>query len=226
MAKLMVTPTISVTFADKVHSLAHEGKALSKAYSDLTRSILVFAKSLHGLWEQAKKLDQDAENGPHRQYLMDTITDAIGTDSKTIRSRWLLIGQQSSSLTPYRASLPPLRDNLYEVALAAKDNKPIGRWIEKGDLTPETSVREIRGLRDQKSRSAAKKGTKKKLIKSHKAFPAAVTLCFESYEDALQILTPLLISSEHFIFIGEKTFNNILQELDEADYAKAAEKIR
>jgi hypothetical protein len=223
MAKATIATLINPSFMDKVHSLTIEGRQLSKAYSEVTRAILVFAKSLYVLWEQAKKLDNDAENGAHRQFLLEELTEAIGTDSKTIRSRWLLIGQQYSSLTPHRASLPPLRDNLYEVALAIQDNKPVARWIEKGDLTPETSVREIRGLRGQQKRATKSKATKKKIPK---AFPAAVTLCFETYEDALQILTPLLKSSEHFKVVGEKTFKNLLQELDEAAYDKAIKKIQ
>lgn len=221
MAKLELLPQLDARFEQRVQSLANEAAALSKSYTELTKAILGFAKALNELWERGKMLDRDAEYGAHRRHLAETIAETIGTDSKVIRSRWLLIGQQASSLTPYRAYLPPVRDSLYEVALAAKENLPVDQWVNDGVLTPESSVREIRGLRDQKKRKSTKR-TKRRLPKGH---PATVTLCFESYEEAIRILTPILLSDENCKVVSEKAFVNGLTELDEGDYEKARQKL-
>lgn len=221
MSRRVAVVKLDSRFEARVNSLANEGVQLSAAYVDVTKRILKFSQSLYELWEKAQELDSGSERGEHRRYLVDEISEAIGTDSKTIRSRWLMIGQQASTLNSFKAALPPARDNLYEVALAAKDNKPVQKWIEEGTLTPESSVRDIRKLRDQKRQT--KKGRKK--TATPKAFPASVTLCFQSYDDALKLLEPLLLSNEAFKVVADKTFANILATLEGDDYVKASKKL-
>jgi hypothetical protein len=222
MPKAELLPKINAPFEQSVNKLAVEGETLSSAYEDVTKRILDFARRFHGLWLRSLDLDKGIENGVHRLYLRDSLAAAIGTDDKSIRSRWIQIGQHATELTPLKSSLPPTRDSLYEVALAIEAKKPVAKWIEDGTLTAQTSVRGIRILRDQQKRNPSKKKKKRSVPK---AFTATVTLCFNNYDDALRILTPLLISDEPFKLVPDKTMVNSLKTLSEADNAKAQDKL-
>lgn len=223
MAKAELVPKLDSSFMGNVATLAKEGLALSKAYADVTERILDFAERVHSLWNQSLELDKGDEQGVHRQHLRDQLAKAVKSDNKSIRSRWIAIGQHATELAEIKSSLPPVRDSLYEVALAIEAKKPVTKWAENGDLTPQSSVREIRALRDRTKtkRSAPKK--KKRL--APKTFPAAITLCFETYDDAVRILKPLLTSSEGFKILADKTFANALKPLPEAVRVKANDKL-
>ncbi len=219
MVASILTVKLDGAFKTKVRSLAVEGKELSKAYSQMALATLDFAKALNDLWLAAGRLDGN-EYGAHREHLLSSIRDAIGTDSRIIRSRWLAIGEHSSALRQYKTALPPTRDNLYEVALAIKEDYPVKEWVKEGLITPETSVREIRKLRDHK-----KKRSKKKKRNPSRQYTATLTLCFESYDDAIRILGPLLTSDEDFKLLKDKTIMSSLAELDEDEYEKASNKL-
>jgi hypothetical protein len=216
MAKLTVLPRVHATFEASVDKLADEGKTLAAAYADVTKRILDFARRFHDLWDRALTLDKGEENGVHRQYLMDALSDAIGTDNKSIRSRWIMIGQHASDLSPIKASLPPQRDSLYEVALALEAKKPVDKWVDEGVLTSQTSVREIRALRKPKAR-------KKKGATSKRHMNASVSLSFATYEDAVEQLLSLLRSNHQFDVQSDKAFFEALKAKVDADEFKKIE---
>ena len=223
MPKQEILPQLNSRFEDSVARLSDEGRALSKAYVDFTKHMLEFASRFYELWERARKLDEDVEYGAHREYLVEQLSDAIGTDNKSIRSRWILIGQYASDLSPLKSSLPPARDSLYEVALAIDSNKPVNSWVEKGALTSNSSVREIRALRKPKGRSS--KQSSRNIKKRH--LNAQVTLCFSTYDDAVEILLKLIKGDENFEISSHKAFGEALQaKVGEKAYEEISYRIR
>ena len=71
----------------------------------------------------------------------------IDTDDETILSRWRTIGKFAEKLLPYARHLPADRDHFYELANAAREDKPIASWVESKEIHPGVPVRNIRELR-------------------------------------------------------------------------------
>lgn len=220
MPKIELLPKINSRFEDSVTKLASDGVAISKAYADVTKRIIDFAKRFHDLWEKSLELDKGSENGAHRNFLRNALSRAIGTDNKSIRSRWIAIGQYAPELSAIRTSLPPLRDSLYEVALAIEAQKPVSKWVDQGILTPQSSVRDIRGLR--KTSVKARKFSPRK-----RHLNARITLCFETYEEAANALSTLLLTEPHFELEAHKAFGDAMKaKVPEDAYAQIAKRIR
>lgn len=222
MAKAEVLAPINTNFENQVQKLAVDGKALAKSYADLTDRMLRFAGQFNALWERAKALDNDAENGHHRKFLRETLEAAIDTANKSIRSRWIKIGEHSKELLAFKKSLPPQRDSLYELALALDDKKPLEQWIQKSAITAESSVREIRSLRGSKRRPLSKGKPSKKAVSK---FPAPVTLHFESFDKAFSVLKDLIVSDEPFKISKSKALEDTLKALEKTDYENAKNRL-
>ena len=135
-ARTEVLAPISGNFKAQVKTLADEARGIAKSYGGLTQRMLKLSEKIKSLSEQAKKLDDD-DDGGHQRLLHDAIADAVGTTDKSVLSKYITIGSQAKMLLTYKNDLPHQRDGLYEVALAVKDRKPIGKWIVAGDLTNE-----------------------------------------------------------------------------------------
>ena len=59
-------------------------------------------------------------------------------------------------MLPYASNLPADRDHLYELANAAKEDKPIDSWVKSKEIHPGVPVRNIRDLRRGTERKKSK----------------------------------------------------------------------
>jgi hypothetical protein len=179
---LPALPDLNKGFVARVASLAREGGVIAKSYAALSERMLKFAQRIKDMSDDARALDGGGGVGEHQSHLRQQLLEALGTDSEPVVSKWLKIGEHAENLLPHSASLPPQRECLYEVAKAAGDNKPIGKWIEEEKLTVNSTVREVLQL------TKAKKRGKKK----EKEFTASVIMSFKTYTDAYAALKSLL----------------------------------
>jgi hypothetical protein len=101
---------------------------------------------------------------------------------------------------PFKNSLPPQRECLYELALAAEGNKPIQKWIDDKRLTIDSTVREVMALGKKKSRK-----------KREKEYLATVTLLFQTYGDAAATLKELMLSEQDFRIRAHQSFAGALK---------------
>ncbi len=196
-----------------MQSLAAEGSALAKSYRDLSERMLRFAQHVGALSERAYELD-DGDTGKHHKHLRVALAKAVGTENQSVVSKWITIGSQVDTLLPYRKSLPPQRECLYELARAAEGDKPIQKWIDDKRLTIDSTVREVMLL------------TKKKKSRKprQKEYLAAITLSFQTYEAAATVLKELVLSEHHFKISAHNAFADALKSdiRDEQKYEKVA----
>jgi hypothetical protein len=188
--KSVVLAPINKTFERRVRQLAKEGSEIVESYAELTSRMLAFAVSFKSATAEAARLDEGDE-GVHSKYLKETLAAAVKTANESIWSRWNTIGTYANALSEYAGFLPPQRDSLYELALAVKEKKPIGRWIEREKITVDSSVRDLRALRHPKSSTG-----RKAFGERGRHLNATVTLCFKTYEDAAHILADLLMNNK------------------------------
>lgn len=214
-----VIPPLQKTFVSKVEGLTKEGIEIVNAYADLSEKMLSFASSFRSLTDEARQLDR-ADDGVHGEYLRSQLTQAIGTQNPSIWSRWNTIGEYSQALLPYVDALPPQRDSLYELALAAKEQMPISDWVAEQKITAESSVREVRALRAPAGRQAKKKSHRNRHLN------AEITLCFSSYTEAAQVLARLFITNSEFDVKSQKAFNDALKEELGDDFDTIKNRIR
>lgn len=206
---LPALPSIGRDFQKRVNEIATEGRDLSQSYSELTERMLAFAQRVSAIWDEARERD-DRDGGEHQQYLRSELTKAMSSNSPAVFSKWLTIGAQSKALLPYKKSIPPQRECLYELALASKEKKPIKKWIDNEALTSTSTVREVMSLRKTKKRKSRPK-----------EFLATVTLAFRSYEEAVTALSDVLGSNDEFKVKSHKAFSEALKSVfDEKSYAK------
>jgi hypothetical protein len=222
MARSLTLPSIDRDFAKEVTVLAREGQKLADAYADLTERMLAFAQDFKQLWDKAKKLD-GADNGKHHNHLRQAVSDLIHTSNKSIRSRWITIGSHAKKLMHYKDALPPYRDSIYEVALALEDEKPVTKWFNDKRITIDSSVREVRLLRAGRKRKGKTANASKPSNKLRRSYQATISISFETYTAAAEMLSPLLLSSKaDFKITAHQSFDAALREhLSDHDYERA-----
>lgn len=218
--KQRVSPPIDSTFEKSVASLANDGKKLAAIYSALAIEKVRFAERFNELWEEAKSLDK-SENGMHHKFLIAAMNDAIGTDNKSIRSKWIAIGQQAQKLLPLASNLPTQRDGLYEVTRLIDEGANVKKLCAQSQITSESTVREVHLLRSPKQK---KKTSRKAKLPSN---TAAVTLLFSSYGDAANTLQAVISTNGSFDIQSDKAFYEQLRSLlDAASYEKVKARFR
>ena len=135
-----------------------------KAEESLTQRQLNFAKSLYELEQTAKELDGD-DGAEYYQSLHERVLELVGSQSRSLRSKWLTIGKHADALLPYSANLPSSTEALYLLTNSYKrSSKPLERWIGTGKLTSSTSVKDTRALVATKRASS---GQRVSQAKSH-----------------------------------------------------------
>jgi len=139
-----------------VSQLTKQWRELNGAYRDFTKKKLAFAQKVSKLWDRAKKMDETEGGTSNENYLRDELKELIQSDSRSVLSKWVSIGHNASALLPYAESLPPQRDSLYALSLASQNKKPIQRWITKGSLSSESTVRQMLTLTSGKKSSKVK----------------------------------------------------------------------
>ena len=200
---------LNTAFEKQVLSLAEEGKQLTESYTELSARMLQFAIRFRELWDEAHRLDKRG-NGRHQLYLRKQLASAANSDNPSVWSKWNTIGSQAKTLLRYKSAIPPQRECLYELAIAANEHKPIAQWVERKVLTNESTVREVSSLRKTKKRRARQKG-----------YLATVTLAFDTYGDAAEALRSLLSSKLDFKVSSHRSFNEALKsEMDRQQYEK------
>ena len=190
--------------------------------------MLSFAQDFKRLWDRAQKLD-GSDSGEHRNHLHDAMANVLETSNKSIRSRWIMIGSHAKQLIHHKDNLPPYRDTLYELALALKDEKPVIQWVKQKRITSDSSVRDVKLLRDskrQKKRRSIKPSDPPRSVT--RSFSATITLSFETYGAAAQALQSVLLSDGvEFKLSADKAFNHAVRGLlqDDESYEKAKSRI-
>lgn len=147
-----VSVDISSSFASKVEKLVLRWEPIRKEYQRLAERHLQFAVMINDLWLEAKKLDTGSGERTHTNFMRQKLQVLIDTEDETILSRWRTIGKFADKLLPHASQLPSDRDHLYELANAAKDDKPIASWVKSKEIHPGVPVRDIRDLRRGTSR--------------------------------------------------------------------------
>ena len=212
MARAVILAPIDRDFAKEVTALEREGHRLADSYADLTERMLVFAHDFKRLWDRAKKLD-GADTGNHHNHLRQKLSELIQTSNKSIRSRWITIGSHAKKLMHHKDALPPYRDSLYEIALAMEDDKPVSKWINDKQITVDSSVREVRSLRDGNRRKGKSQDQSKPTNKLRRSYPATISISFETYTAAAEAVSSFLLSSKaEFKLTAHKAFDAALRE--------------
>lgn len=197
--QIEVLPALDKSFARRVSHLADEGTALAKSYADLTARMLIFAERFRILWDEAKKFDK-SERGVHRAYLREQIAKAVQSNSAAVWSKWNTIGSNARKLLLYKSALPPQRECLYELARAIDDKKPIEQWIKTGNLSRESTVREVAALCRGKKRKSRPR-----------TYLASVTLSFQTYDEAAEVLKRIVSSDDDFRLRSHQAFEEALK---------------
>ncbi|MDH4079006.1 MAG: hypothetical protein OEU68_04245 [Nitrospira sp.] len=213
-----VLPALTGTFATQVKELAADASDLSKSYADLTKRMLKFAHRFHELWEEARRLDGNKDNGQHAAHFHQILGSVVNTQNRSIWSRWNTIGKYTKQLVPHAVALPPQRDALYELALATKEGKRVGTWIENKKLTSESSFREVVALCKKKTRATTKPGTSKNC--------AAVTLYFKDYDHAAKALQEIVTKAEVISIDSHEAFRQAIKGLLGPTYAQVADRLQ
>lgn len=151
----IILPPVSESFSKKVTALVDEGRELHQSYTSLTARMLQFAERFNELWQDAHRLDGNKDDGEHAAHFRTVLGKVVNTDNPSIWSRWNTIGKYSKHLLPHVGSLPPQRDALYELALASKNGKSLGGWIQSEKLSPDSSVRDVQALCRKKTRRSS-----------------------------------------------------------------------
>ena len=212
-AELVPKSALSVGFIRQVRELASEGRELAKSYADLTTRMLRFSQRFRQVRDEAQRLDGEGD-GQHRQHLREQLADAVRSTNKTVWSQWVTIGSQAKALLPHRNALPPQRDSLYELALAAREKRPIQVWIKQNKLAATSTVRDVQALRARQRRK-----------KRARTYQATVTLCFQTYDAAAKALEAVITTDADFKVKAHQAFQDATKALLGAD-AYDAQKAR
>jgi hypothetical protein len=159
-----ISVDISSSFASKVEKLVLRWEPIRKEYQRLAERHLQFAVMIKDLWLEAKKLDAGSGERTHTNFMRQKLQVLIDTEDETILSRWRTIGKFADKLLPHASQLPSDRDHLYELANAAKDDKPIASWVKSKEIHPGVPVRDIRDLRRGTSRKKSTAADKRRHI--------------------------------------------------------------
>lgn len=147
---------VAVSFASKVEKLVQRWEPIRKEYQKLAERHLQFAVMIKDLWLEAKALDKGSDEHKHTDFMREKLQILIDTQDETILSRWRIIGKFADKLLPHASQLPADRDHLYELANAAKQDKPIASWVKSKEIYPGVPVRNIRDLRRGTERKKSK----------------------------------------------------------------------
>ena len=179
------TALVNAELKNGLTQLTKQWRELNGAYRDFTKRKLAFAQKVSKLWDRAKKMDETEGGANNENYLRDELTELIQSESKSVLSKWVSIGHNASALLPYAQSLPPQRDSLYALSLASQNKRPIQRWITKGSLSSESTVRQVLTLTSGKKSTKVKSSKMMEVLKV--SFPEDDAIeTFAKYQNELE----------------------------------------
>lgn len=169
---------LPATFGTKLSRLRQQYRDLGDASEQIAGMYVRFCRLYYEVSE-----DVDAMSSDQQAAALSALEADFTHVDKSIRSKWRMIGQHADRLLakPVIKALPPTRDALYELAKA--EPTKLARLAEKGTLTPELSVSQVRSLVTPKRRKP-----------SLQQF-ATITVSFRSYDAAAKCLAPVLTKS-------------------------------
>ena len=207
-----------------VTSLQKDWNLVAIAYENFTEKKLKFAQKVNSIWLQAQKLDgssDGAADGMNMNYFREQCQEMIQSTNKTILSKWITIGQNAEILMPFAKSLPSQRDSLYAISVEAsrsKSQKSIEKWIKSGQLTIDSTVREVDSLRTTTKKRHT--GTSAKFVN--------VTLSLDAnFNDAFILLKDLILSDNVKLIQSDKALKSVaLSSLDEKTFDQISKKFK
>jgi len=171
-----------------VSQLTKQWRELNGAYRNFTKKKLAFAQRVSKLWDRAKKMDETEGGVNNENYVRDGLKELIQSESRSVLSKWVSIGHNATALLPYAQSLPPQRDSLYALSVASQNKRPIQRWIAKGSLSSESTVRQVLTLTSGKKSSKVRSSRMMEVLKV--SFPE---------DDAIATFAKYQSELEHFL---------------------------
>jgi len=214
---------IDKDFKGEVQTLKKEFKRVTDAYQNFAIEKLIFAQKLFKIRLKAKQLDGE-DDGEHAYHLRQHMEELIQTTNESIMSRWALIGQYADSLMPHAKHLPAQRDSLYalsqEVKRSPARNK-IGKWIEDGKLTIDSSIRDVNAL------SIALRTPKKKHDGTNARYVKVTFLIDSDYKGSFNIFKDIIQSNKIKEVRSDDALKSVAKsELDEPTFNKISGKFK
>ena len=216
--------TVDSKLMTAVARLQRDWKSVTSAYENFAEKKLKFAQKVNEVWVQAQELDgigDGTKDGSNTEFFRNQCQEMIQSTNKTILSKWITIGEHADILLPHVKSLPSQRDSLYAISVEASrlgNKNAISKWIKNGQITIDSTVREVDALRTTTKKKHS--GTSARYVK--------VTLFIESnYEDSFQLLLNLIQSDKVKRVQSEKSLKSVaLASLDEVIFNKISHKFK
>ena len=207
-----------------VANLQKDWNSVAIAYENFAEKKLKFAQKVNSIWLKAQELDgitDSSKDGLNTIYFREQCQEMIQTTNKTILSKWITIGQHAETLLPFAKSLPSQRDSLYAISVEASrsnSKKSIEKWIKNGQLTIDSTVREVDSLRTTTKKRHS--GTAAKFVK--------VTLSLDTnFHDSFLLLKDVILSDKVKFIHSEKALKSVaLSELDKETFDQISKKFK
>jgi len=212
--------TVDSSLKKAVVSLQRDWKSVTSAYENFAGKKIKFAQKVNEIWLQAQELDGSSD-GENINFFREQCQVMIQSTNKTILSKWITIGENADILLPHVKSLPSQRDSLYAISVEAsrlKNKNVIETWIKNGQITTDSTVREVDALRVT---------TKKKHTGTSARF-VTVTLYIDStYQDSFNLLKSVIQSDKVKKVQSEKSLKSVaINSLDEDAFNKISYKFK
>jgi len=207
-----------------VANLQKDWNSVAIAYENFAEKKLKFAQKVNSIWLKAQELDGTSDSGTdgsNMTYFREQCQEMIQSTNKTILSKWITIGQNAETLIPFAKSLPSQRDSLYAISVEAsrtKSQKSIEKWIKSGQLTIDSTVREVDSLRTTTKKRHT--GTSAKYVK--------VTLSLDAnFKETFILLRDLILSEKVKLIQSDKALKSVaLSSLDEETFDQISKKFK
>ena len=209
--------TINFKFQQEIKALRDEWMDILETNASLAERTIRFGQHFRELYEKAKQLDGGKKEGIHYEAMRKQLADLVQTNNKSIWSKWNKIGEYAPKLLPYSDKLPSTRDALYATAHVIEDGKNLKSLIQKQEIRPDGTVREIEALHKKPKRRNVPKA----------AHTISVTLTFNGEYDDVATALRELVSAACVLTISSQghTLREALKaQLGKEGYEKVANK--
>jgi hypothetical protein len=222
--RMTLAVNVDSRFKAAVANLQKDWNSVAVAYENFAEKKLKFAQKVNSIWLRAQELDgitEGSADGLNTIYFREQCQEMIQSTNKTILSKWITIGQNAETLLPFAKSLPSQRDSLYAISVEASrsnSKKSIEKWIKNGQLTIDSTVREVDSLRTTTKKRHS--GTAAKFVK--------VTLSLDTnFHDSFLLLKDVILSDKVKLIQSDKALKSVaLSSLDEKTFDQISKKFK